>query len=463
MSRLPIRVRLTAAFALAMLVVLAAAGAFVYLRLRSDLNSSLDSFLRSRAQSVASGRPGTGEEREDAFAQRLGAGGRVVAAAGGARGAVLSASELRRARERELIVDRRVPGIDGQARVLARPGAAGEVVVVGRSLTDRDETLSNLVTAFAIGAVLAALLAAGLGYVLAAAALAPVEAMRRRAAEVSLTGARERLPLPAAHDEIRRLGETLDDMLERLRRSFDRERRFVADASHELRTPIAVLKTELEGLLARDDLAPDAREGLAAAVDECDHLVALAEDLLVLSRAADGRLPVRPEMMAARTALEGARDRYADRAARGGRVIEVDAPAGLELSADPLRLRQALGNLVDNSLRHGAGEIALRARAAGGGAVELEVSDAGPGFPPGFGDRAFERFSRGERAGPRDGAGLGLAIVRAVAEAHGGSVAIGDGPGASVVMRLPRGALSAPSHRRAAASAPPAIETGGSR
>src|SRR4029453_18842316 len=116
--------------------------------------------------------------------------------------------------------------------------------------------------------------------------------MRRRPAKVSLTHDGERLPLPAAHDEIRRLGETLNDMLDRLRRSFDRERQFVPDASHELRTPVAVVKTELEGALRTGDYGPQVREALVAAIDECDHLVQLAEDLLVLARAGEGQLPV---------------------------------------------------------------------------------------------------------------------------------------------------------------------------
>ena len=157
-------------------------------------------------------------------------------------------------------------------------------MVVGQSLDDRDETLAGLVASFAIGGPIAVLLASLLGYALAAAGLRPVEAMRRRAAEVSLERDGERLPLPAAHDEIRRLGETLNEMLDRLRGSLERERRFVADASHELRTPVAVIKTELEGALRAGGHDPRVREALVAAVEECDHLAQLAEDLLVLAR-----------------------------------------------------------------------------------------------------------------------------------------------------------------------------------
>ena len=129
--------------------------------------------------------------------------------------------------------------------------------------------------------------------------------MRRRAREVSLTRAGERLPLPAARDEIRRLGETLNEMLDRLQRSFERERRFVADAGHELRTPVAVVKTELEGALRTGDYGPEVREALVAAVEECDRLAQLAEDLLVVARAAEGELPVRPEELDAAHAAGG--------------------------------------------------------------------------------------------------------------------------------------------------------------
>jgi signal transduction histidine kinase len=212
------------AFAGSTTLVLVAAAAFVYVQLRADLDESVDATLDARAAAVARGGApaGAAGDAEDGFAQ-IQSGGRIVEAAGGARGPVEPFSG-----------DRRVPGIDGTARVLARRDGAN-VIVVGQSLEDRDEVLGGLIAAFAIGGPLAVVLASLLGYALAGAGLRPVEAMRRRAAAGD-----ERLPLPAAQDEIRRLGETLNDMLARLRRSLERERRFVADASHELRTPLAV-------------------------------------------------------------------------------------------------------------------------------------------------------------------------------------------------------------------------------
>jgi two-component system OmpR family sensor kinase len=453
-SRLPIRARLTAAFALAMVLVLAAAGLFVYVRLKDSLNETVDTGLTARAAAVGgSGDASAGapEESEEGFAQVLSAKGEVLDAAGGARGGVLTGAERARAAAGGMVqVERDVPGIEATARILAGPvtaeGGALDVFAVGQSLDDRDETLSGLVASFAIGGPIAVVLASLLGYVLASAGLRPVEAMRRRAGEVSLTHDGGRLPLPAAHDEVRRLGETLNEMLDRLRRSFDRERRFVADASHELRTPVAVIRAELDAALLAGGHDEQVREALVAAREECDHLAQLAEDLLVVARAAEGELPVRREPIEVRPLLEGIRARFGDRAREQARELRVEGGDGLRIEADDFRLRQALGNLVDNALRHGAGDVVLRARRSeSNGGVELEVADNGPGFAPGLADHAFERFARGDAARTRGGTGLGLAIVRAIAEAHGGRAEIvaDGGSGGTVRLLLPSGSSQA--------------------
>jgi two-component system, OmpR family, sensor kinase len=445
-SRLPIRVRLTAAFALAMVLVLAAAGLFVFLRLQDDLNESVDAGLAARASAVA----GTGdadaaepEEAEEGFAQVLSRSGQVLDEVGDARGPALTSAERALAAAGGTVqVERDVPGIEGTVRVVAGPVTATDldVFAVGQSLDDRDETLAGVVASFAIGGPIAVLLASLLGYGLATAGLRPVEAMRRRASEVSLANDGERLPLPGAHDEVRRLGETLNEMLDRLRRSFDRERRFVADASHELRTPVAVIRAELDAALRAGGHDEQVREALVAALEECDHLAQLAEDLLVVARAAEGELPMRREAMELRPLLEGVRARFCDRAREHGRELRVEGGDGLRIEADDMRLRQALGNLVDNALRHGAGDVVLRARRSeADGGVQLEVADGGPGFDRDLADRAFERFARGDAARTRGGTGLGLAIVKAIAEAHGGRAEIvTDGhPGAAVRLWLP--------------------------
>jgi len=459
LGRLPVRVRLTAAFAVAMVAVLVGAGLFVYVRLKNDLDESVTAGLEARAgavlaaSSASAGAPGDSEE---GFAQLLSTDGAVLDSSGGIRGEAISRAELRRAAAGdEILVEREVPGTEGTARVLARADGGPEVAAVGQSLDDRDETLGNLVTSFAVGGPIAVVLASLLGYALAAAGLNPVEAMRRRAQEVSLGSEEERLPLPPAHDEVRRLGETLNEMLDRLRRSFERERRFVADASHELRTPVAVIKAELEGALRAGGHDPQVRAALVASVEECDHLAQLAEDLLIVARAGEGELPVRPEQLGLRELLDRVAGRFAGRAGERGRGISVDAADGECVYADELRLGQALGNLVDNALRYGEGEIGLRSRRAGPG-VELEVADQGAGFAPDFAERAFERFTRGDRARTRDGTGLGLAIVRTIAEAHGGRAEAVPGAGATVRIWLPdrAGTPSESSQVRRVASRP---------
>ena len=452
MSRVPVRVRLTAAFAVAMALVLVGAGAFVYERLRHDLDESVTAGLVVRANAVvAAGSPAAGAagEAEEGFAQVLEPDGRVARRRG--------ARPRQRAQRRRAAAGpgrRAGRSWNGASRASRapracwrEPAAESEIVVVGQSLQDRDDTLDSLVRSFAVGGPIAVLLASLLGYALAAAGLRPVEAMRRRAREVSLSRADERLPLPAARDEIRRLGETLNEMLDRLSRSFERERRFVADASHELRTPVAVIKAELEGALRAGGHAPQVREALVASVEECDHLAQLAEDLLILARSSEGQLPVQPEPLALREQLERVARRFGDRAAERGRGITVDAGDEPSVYADELRLRQALGNLVDNALRYGRGEIVLRARRAGPG-LALEVADEGEGFAAGFAERAFERFARDELTRTREGAGLGLSIVRAIAEAHGGRAEVVEGAGATVRVWLPdgpRGARRSPS------------------
>jgi signal transduction histidine kinase len=462
-SRLPLRVRLTAAFAVAMTLVLVAAGLFVYVSLKRDLDESVTAGLDARASAVlAASSPSAGAagDREEGFAQLHGPDGRVLGSAGGIRGEALSRAELRRAAAGEkVVVEREVAGIEGTVRLLARAGPGPELVTVGQSLDDRDETLRNLAASFALGGPLAVVLASLLGYVLAAAGLRPVEAMRRRAQQVSLSRADERLPLPAAHDEIRRLGETLNEMLDRLGRSLERERRFVADASHELRTPVAVIKAELEGALRAGLHDPQVREALVASVEECDHLAQLAEDLLIVARTNEGELPLRPQRLDLREQLERVRRRFSDRAGERGRAISVEAEDGQSVFADELRLLQALGNLVDNALRHGRGEVVLRARRTASG-LELEVSDEGEGFAPGFAERAFERFARGDLARARDGTGLGLAIVRPIAEAHGGRAELEAGGGATVRIWLPEGpdTASGPSQIAAVASPSPGID-----
>jgi signal transduction histidine kinase len=251
--------------------------------------------------------------------------------------------------------------------------------------------------------------------------------MRSRVTAISASRLGDRLPVPQSSDEISRLGETLNDMLARIETTMERERSFVADASHELRTPLAHLKAEVELALESPRSHGELETALRSVASETDRLVQLAEDLLLLARVDEGTLPIRRQDVRVDELLNGIARRFERRAREEGRAIEVSAN-GTHLNVDRLRVEQALGNLVENALRHGDGTIRLA-----GDTQTLRVSDEGPGFPPGFAPRAFERFTRADDSRGTGGAGLGLAIVAAVAEAHGGDASVA---GAVVTIRL---------------------------
>jgi signal transduction histidine kinase len=296
--------------------------------------------------------------------------------------------------------------------------------MAGQSLGERDDSLRTLALLLAGGMAVALVLACLAGYGVASGALRPVEAIRRRAAAISGTRTGERLPVPQSADELARLGQTLNEMLDRLEAALVRERTFVADASHELRTPLAILKTEIDLALRRGRSPEELRAALESAGEETDRLVRLAEDLLVIARVDQGRLPLRPEELDVSELLATVAARF------GGRA----EPAGeLRVRGDRARLEQALGNLVHNARGHGDGEIRLSARQHAG-MVELHVTDEGDGLAHDFAPHAFERFTRADGARTRGGAGLGLAIVAAIAASHGGSA---HAEGADVWIQLP--------------------------
>jgi two-component system OmpR family sensor kinase len=302
------------------------------------------------------------------------------------------------------------------------------------AIGDRDEVLAALLALLLVVGPLALLLAAFAGYRLAGAALRPVESMRREAAEISSETSGRRLPVPEARDEVRRLGETLNEMLERLDEGLLRERRFVADAGHELRTPLALLRTELELALRRPRSSEELEAAIRSATEEVERLIRLAEALLVLD--SSGAPALQLGALDARELLDAVARRFAARAGADGRAIEM--AGGGSFRGDRDRLEQALGSLVDNALTHGEGTVRLEAERVEDELV-LRVSDDGPGFPDDFVPHAFERFSRADEARTSGGVGLGLAIVDAAARAHGGRA---SASGATVALVLPaHGAL----------------------
>ncbi|HEU5244709.1 MAG TPA: HAMP domain-containing sensor histidine kinase [Gaiellaceae bacterium] len=439
MSRLPIRVRLTLGFAAAMAVVLAVVGLFVYQRVARELLATVDQTLVGQArEESSSGRIDTDTGVGLTLGQLFGASGRLrhsqpqmVPLVG--RDVLAEAFAGRR-----VWLEESLPGRRGQWRVLAYPSSSrGTVAVLARSLEPRDESLDHLRHELLIFLPLALLAASLGGYGLAAGALRPVEDLRRRAEAVT-PGEPSQLPVPPAGDEVSRLAVTLNEMLGRLQAAVEHERRFVADASHELRTPLALLRTELDLALRRPRSREELESALRSAAEETQRLSRLADDLLLIARADQGSLPVRPEVVAAGDLLGDAQVRFAGRANGLDRKLQVEETT-LDVEADPFRVGQALVNLVDNALTHGEGTVELAAEERNG-FVELHVRDGGSGFPADFRARAFDRFSRADEARSRGGSGLGLSIVELVARAHGGAAGVADGSsgGADVWIALPR-------------------------
>ncbi len=446
MSRLPIRLRLTLAFAVSMALVLVGVGAILYVRLGHSLDEQIRDRLTSRSDGIRTLlRTSPPDElrlppEDDGFALVAGPSA-GVASDPEARSLVLTPAEREAAREQPLIVERRVSGSDGEsyrARLLVRYVQDGSVLVAtGESLEDRDEALGALLTQLLIALPLALLSSSAIGYLVAGAALRPMEAMRREAAEISSTSSGRRLPLPAADDEVRRLGATMNEMLARLDAGLERERQFVADASHELRTPLAILKAELELALRQPRSPQELEAALRSATEETDRLVQLAEDLLVVAQADRGTLHLDRTRCRVEELLEEVAQRF--QLVADGRAIAVE-PSSLELCVDRVRLARAVGNLVDNALRHGSGTVTVRA-VQRGSVIELVVGDEGAGFEESVLPVAFERFTRADSARGNGGTGLGLAIVDAIARAHGGSVGVRrrEGGGAQVWIAVPSG------------------------
>jgi signal transduction histidine kinase len=434
-----------------MALVFGAIGLFVYLRFSAELDNTIDSGLRSRAADVvalvkeADSGLGEGSQslvgRSESFAEVLEADGTVVDSSEAVGDqALLTKDEMRVALRGPLIVNRGpLPGLEESSRLLATPVTAHgreRVVVVGTSTDARDESITDLLQLLLLGGPVALILASLAAYGVAALALHPVEAMRTRASEISAAEPDQRLPVPPTSDEVARLGRTLNAMLERLGEALEHERAFVADASHELRTPLAILRTELELALAEGRSPEELRSAIASAAEETDRLTQLSEDLLTIAQTERGELPLRVSRVNLTEVLEGVRRRFARRAEVEGRAIEVSGPE-VELDADRLRLDQAIGSVVDNALRYGAGTVSLRVE-PGEEEIQVYVRDRGPGFPAAFIPRAFERFSRASSSRRDGGSGLGLAIVGTVVGAHGGKVRAANWEGgAEIRLSLP--------------------------
>ena len=441
--RLPIRTRLTLVFTGLTLVVLAVAGAALLIAFRAELDRTIDQGLRSRAASIRAD-PLVGiaaiPEGDDVFAQLFRSDGTIE-----------SSSNLRGEQMLPFGVLRSIDGdtfFDGPvrtreefvpARLLATRSENGSFLVVGVDVEDQQDVLARLTALVVIGGPIVLLALSALGWILAGAALRPVEELRSEAAAITTSEPARRLQVPETGDELQRLAETLNGMLDQLHEALDRERRFVDEASHELRTPLGVLKAEVDLALKEQRSREELEAALRSIAQETERLRRLTQDLLVLARSDRGRLPVHRADVDVSGVIERVAAEFGDRAGREEVRLRI-AGSNVRAKVDGDRVRQAVENLVDNGLRHAGrgGTVEIRAD-RDGDRLRVVVTDSGPGFAGDVLERAFEPFARADGGREGDGAGLGLTIVRAVAEAHGGSATARnlEGGGAAVTLDLP--------------------------
>jgi signal transduction histidine kinase len=416
------RLRLTLGFAGALAVLLCAVGVFLYARFGAELDRAIERDLVARSAELRGlvirspmptlrPAPVSSIDPEESVAHVIRPDGEVVAASTLPDVALLTPAQRRAAVRGPLVVDR--PGdaaLDEHLRVLASPvSTRGEtfVVLVATSLDERAEAIQALLRTETLGLAGALVLSCAAGYAAAGAVLSPMER-----------------------------GRLLQD------EALTRQRRFLADASHQLRTPLAVIRAEVELALGPgggDGLpAAATREELEAALDstagEVERLTALTDQLLVLAAADEQRLALASRDVRLKDLLTASVDRVRARARSHRRTVSVAADESV-VRADPARLGGAVDTLLDNAIRHGAGRIEVTGSHIGD-VVTVRVRDHGQGFAASYLERPFERFARGR--GARGGTGLGLPIVLAVVEAHGGTVRLLNDSGAVVVIELPQ-------------------------
>jgi two-component system, OmpR family, sensor histidine kinase MprB len=449
-----LRTRIAAAAGLAVALAVIAAAVAVYLGVRAELRGEVDESLRGRAEMVGRfagelgpgpGRPGAHpgggpglppEPRPEpfggaeAYVQLVLPSGRVLRRP--------SATAELPVGERALAIARRGSGEeladvtvdDTHLRVLTRAVPPAGAIQVARPLGEVDRQLDRILLVLVFVGAAGVALGAGLGALVARTALAPIARFTRRTEELAAD------PDPSARidasgrDELARLARSFNTTLDALERSVEAQRHLVADAGHELRTPIASLRANIQTLQDADRLPPGERDALRAdIVDELDELTALVADVVELARGTQpGTLDddVRVDQILG-AVVERARSRGGN-----GTQFTVQAEPTV-VRGDPRRIHRAISNLVDNALKWSPPGAAVELRLAGG---ELSVRDHGPGFAEEDLPRVFERFYRADGARGLPGSGLGLAIVRQAAEAHGGAVHAGNAPGGGALLRV---------------------------
>ena len=444
---------------LAALVVaggLVAGALLLIVSLEQSLVAGLDATARQRAQDVAAladsdrlPTPLPVAGAGSVLVQVVDGQGRVRAASAGSDQAVplLPPERLADAADRRpRLVEGGRLGEDAPLRVVTWPARLrGDpvTVIAAVSVAGMADSLRIVQTALLVGVPLLLALLAAITWVTVGSTLRPVGALRRGAEEITGAGAARRLPLPGAHDEVHRLGVTLNRMLDRLEEAGSRQRAFVADAAHELRSPLATMRAQLEVALQHPDDA-DWRPTAEGVLDDTLRLGRMVEDLLAAARLDSGAAQRREVVDLGAVVRDVAARLPAPRV-----PLRVDAAPGVRVRGDTGELARAVQNLLDNALRHAATGVDVSVEAERTLAV-LAVADDGPGVPPADRERIFERFARLDDARSRDagGTGLGLAIVRQVVRAHGGEVTVADaGPGARFVAWLPAEGAGEPAAR----------------
>lgn len=401
-----------------------------------------------RVHEMPSGTAPPSFPRLDKFIQIVDLEGRVVARSANLGSVHLPTTPelLARLRSGEQILETLHDFGDEPVRMLSAPikvGDASYAIQVAGSLDDARAALRSARLLFLISSA-AILVAVGVaGALLAWAILRPIDRIVNRARMMGATALTERLPHPGGGDEMARLVETLNEMLGRIEQVFDAQRRFTADASHELRSPLSRLRAELEVTLRRPRNRAEYEETLRSCLSEVERLSRLTEELLTLARLDAGEAQEIPTQAAPLAPiLEEVVTRMASDALRRNVKIMLDVPAELAINVAPATAALIVANVLDNAVKFSPpdGEIRIRASIEDG-AVIVSVSDSGPGVTEEEIPRLFERFYRGSAARRTEvpGTGLGLAICRILAESQGGSVSVmsGAGGGAVVRVRLP--------------------------
>ena len=386
--------------------------------------------LRANDVAAAAGRNDlpsrlAGGTDDDTVVQAVSATGRVIAQSNGIRGDAPIAS-VRDAGARDVIrtVDHPPMGDGAAYRVLARRITTPHgpiVLLVGGSLEPTRDSINTVSAVLAVGVPALVLLMGGLAWWFVGRTLAPVETIRREVAEISNHALDHRIPEPGTADEIERLARTMNDMLERLEASRDREQRFVADAAHELRTPITNVRTQLEVALSHPETT-DWTELSSSLVAQHVRMSALVDDLLLLARADDRKLGVPRHSVDLDEVILAAVGAIR---ARGRVHVDLSGVAGGRVSGEREELERVVRNLLDNAERYATSTVRVELSQQGS-VVELVVEDDGPGIAASDRERVFERFTRldDSRSRAGGGAGLGLAIVREIVRAHHGTVGI---------------------------------------